>query len=342
MSRESRILFIERYGIGDGVLSTPAIEGLRQASPDAEITTFTTSGVAELRRPCPHINRIVESEAQPGVNLGAFDVIVDLTGKLSTARLSRALGAPVRIGCPWWITRLLARRYYTHIVRPGPGAHVCTHKCDLAAVAGATQFPASPRLWLTDDDRQEAAAWLRSAGLENAAQIVALNPSGHSRGRAWPAAGFVAVCDAIGAIAGARAVLIGARDDLPRAQAIAAAAAHKPAIAAGALKLRQTAALMSHCSAIVTGDTGPMHLAAAAGVRVVALFGRSDPSWSGPAGLGHIVLTAGMGCSPCRGTPHSRYRVCLNGYSCMGRITPEQVIAALRQTLTHSKGIPSR
>ena len=341
MNRRPRILLIERYGIGDGVLSGPAVEGLREAYPDAHITSLATAGVAELRRPSPLIDQVIVVDAGLPGGIGPFDIIVDLTGKLSTARLARRIGAPMRAGTPWWPTRLFARRFYTHTVRPRPGIHVVEHKCDLAIATGASRCPGPPRLWLTEQDHEAAARWLQAAGIRQDDCIIAVNPGSHSRGRAWHAEGFAAVCNAVAEIEGGVAVVIGGSEDVSAAQRIAALARRPPTVAAGRLTLLQTAALLSRCAAIVTGDSGPMHIAAALGARVVALFGRSDPTWSGPSGEGHVVVTAGLPCSPCRGMPHSRYRICLRRYSCMGRITPEQVVGALHQVLDKSRSVAS-
>ena len=341
MNKGPRILLIERYGIGDGVLSGPAIEALRKAYPDAHITSLATAGVAELRRPCPLIDHVIVMDRGFPGSIGPFDITVDLTGKMSTARLARRTEAPLRVGTPWWTTRLLAGLFYTHTVRPRPGIHVVEQKCDLAIAAGASRCLAPPRLWLTDEDHQAADAWLRSADINGSERIVALNPGSRSHGRAWHAEGFAAVCDAVAGIEGGVAVVIGGSEDVSMAQRIAALARHPPAVAAGMLTIRQTAALLSRCTAIVTGDTGPMHIAAAVGTRVVALFGRSDPRWSGPFGTGHVIVTAGLPCSPCRGMPHSRCRICLRRCSCMGRITPEQVVGALHQVLDQSRSVAS-
>jgi ADP-heptose:LPS heptosyltransferase len=337
MSKPQRILLIEQYGIGDGVLSTPAIAGVRKAHPDAHITSLAAAGVAELRHPCPLVDRVAEISPGPMPDLGQFDMIVDLTGKLSTARLARRLRAPVRVGCPWWTGRLFVGLFYTRRVAARRGIHVVEHKCDIAVAAGASGCPVRPEIWLTEQDHEAAKSWLHAAGIDADDCVVAVNPGARSRGRAWRVDRYAAVCDALRQSEGCAAIVVGGPEDVVAARNIAALCSSKPAVAAGMLTVRQTAALLSRCAALVTGDTGPMHIAAAVGTRVIALFGRSDPWWSGPLGEGHVIVTAGLACSPCRGMPHLRHRICLTRYACMDRITPEQVIGALHQVLDHRR-----
>jgi len=106
------------------------------------------------------------------------------------------------------------------------------------------------------------------------------------------------------------------------AENIASLARYKPVILTGKITLLQLGAVLKQCALLVTGDTGPLHIATAMGTSVVALFGAADPSRTGPLGAGHRVVQAkGVPCVPCRS------RACNNAIplECMKRISPKDV-----------------
>ncbi len=123
-------------------------------------------------------------------------------------------------------------------------------------------------------------------------------------------------------------MLVGGPDDVLLCEEITAKAALKPLVLAGKTTLLQLAALLKQSDVLVTGDTGPMHIATAVGTPVVALFGAADPARTGPVGDRHrIVQAAEVVCVPCRS------RVCRNkNYrDCMEKISPEMVFDAVAE-----------
>jgi len=333
------LLLIEEYGLGDAVLATPALEALAARYPTVQITTIGPPAVVEVRRPCPLVHEVVDSRLFP-IGLGkteflrrrAFDAVADLTGKFRTGLLAWRTRASQRVGTPWWRPPWLASLFYTDIVPCSSKIHVVQHKADIARALGAERVPDRLRLWLTHEDKTQAEQWLARHEVRAGECLVALNPGGASRGRQWTIRGFAQVCRQL-ARRGMRCVITGGAQDRHAAEAIAGESGGSPLVAAGEMSVGGTAALLSRCAAIVTGDTGPMHLAAAVGTPVVALFGRSDPSWSGPWGVEHVIVSKEMECSPCRGQPGMSWRRCRRNYACMSEITADEVIQALDSCL---------
>jgi ADP-heptose:LPS heptosyltransferase len=332
------ILLIEQYGLGDGVLCTPALEALAAAHPQARITTYASPLVAQLRKPCPLIHEIICAGEEDKLLGGRFDATVDFAGRFRIARLCRRIGSPIRVGAPWWPFRLGASFFYTHVVRDKPGRHVVEHKLDLARRLGAqVNGPVKLRLWLTPEAEEGAQRWLAQEGA--GPRLLALNiGGGGSRersqlGRQWPIGAFAELAGLARKSLGLEPVVVGGPEDVPRSRQLVSLASERVLVAAGRLSILETAALLKKCQAAASSDTGPMHLAAAVGIPIVAIFGRSDPRWSGPWGE-HEIVSAGFACSPCRGRPHSRWRPCLRNYSCMAAVQPEQVFSALVRLLS--------
>ena len=121
-------------------------------------------------------------------------------------------------------------------------------------------------------------------------------------------------------------VFIGASDDVPIVAEIQKRMQTRPIILAGQTSLKELAALLKMSPLLITNDSGPMHLAAAVGTPVVALFGPTDPKKIGPYGKGHVVLQHAEQCTACRtGTkgPHS----------CLEAISIEEVIDVVNHVL---------
>jgi ADP-heptose:LPS heptosyltransferase len=122
-------------------------------------------------------------------------------------------------------------------------------------------------------------------------------------------------------------------------QEIAGRATARPLDLSGKLDILQLGAVLEQCSAVVSGDTGPMHVATAVGTPVIGLFGPTDPARTGPIGRGHTVLQApGVDCVPCRD------RTCRNPryLECMDGITPEAVASAVAAKLNADRRNTSR
>ena len=124
-------------------------------------------------------------------------------------------------------------------------------------------------------------------------------------------------------------LLIGGPEDVQLAAQIAERAAFKPVNLAGKARLLQLAAVLERTDMLVTGDTGPLHVASAMGTRIVALFGAADPERTGPTGTGYRVLQSDAPCVPCRS------RTCRNEtyLTCMESISAERVFAAIKELL---------
>lgn len=174
-----------------------------------------------------------------------------------------------------------------------------------------------PRIWLTSDEEQDAHALLETV-LPGARAPVALHPYATHALKAWPEGHWRRLVSLLDD-AGIPWLVLGAGTPLFPGD---------PRDITNVTNLRQSTAVLSRCRALVSGDSGPMHLAAAVGTPVVALFGPTTREWGFfPAGPCDTVLERDLPCRPC--SLHGKFACPRNG-ECLAAISPEAVLAALQ------------
>jgi len=245
-----------------------------------------------------------------------YDLVVDLQGLLRSALLAYATGAPVRVGsaearegAPW---------FYTHQV-PMSVVHAVDRNLALVHALGipvaAIDFGFSKGT--------VAASCFHNMGVPEETPMAVLHPITRRKNKQWPLENFTALADRLHR-AGLMPVFIGAPSDRLAIDTILSSMKQSGINRAGHLGWPQLIALFRQAKWVIGNDSGPLHLAAAAGARVVALFGPTDPMRVGPYGEGHRVVRQTLGCIGC-----TRHR-CRNDHACMNAISVEHVVSALQ------------
>ena len=170
---------------------------------------------------------------------------------------------------------------------------------------------------------------LKEVGL-NGKRIVAVHPMALWPTKLWKSQSFSELADRLEKELGLGVIFTGGEQDRASVEEITARVSSSPVNFCGRLDLLELAALFNRCALVISTDTGPMHLAAAMGTPVVALFGPTSPARTGPYGPGHVVVRTGVPCSPCF------KRRCADP-KCMYEITPDLVLQAVEQVLKLSK-----
>jgi len=272
-----------------------------------------------------------------------FDCVIDLTDGDRSAILALLSGAAIRIGFNEehrWRGLL-----YTSVVQTDPKSHRVER--DLEAVRALGIEPKAGPLVLrtSPQDDEEAAKLLEEVGVGGARgpvapelatgggpPLVLLHPGARYWFKAWPAERFAELADRLNKVLGCRVLVGGDASDRGVAEVIRRRARSAPTVVAGRTTLLQLAALLKHCTLFIGNDNGPMHIAAALGTPVVALFGPSDPAVWGPRGGRAEVLYKGLDCRQCF------HPTCKRGEeSCMNQISVDEVFAAARQLLGNQK-----
>jgi heptosyltransferase-2 len=339
-----KILVRATNWVGDAVMSLPALEAIRRRWPQAEIAVLGRDWVADLFRGQGCADRILVFD-HPGRHRGAlglerlarelreerFDAAVLLQNAFQAAWLAWRAGIPERIGYArdargWLLTRPVAVPQPGEIPSPEPYYYL-----ELLRRAGwLDELPRIERIRLRIEpaalDRAEAT--LVAAGARRGSVRVALAPgASYGAARCWPPERFAQLADRFIAEFGADVIVFGAAAERATAERIAAAMRQRPVVLAGRTKIGELPALCARCHLFLGNDSGGMHVAAAAGVPVVALIGPTDPAATAPLTPELRLVQAPVSCSPCF------LRECPVDHRCMTRITVEMVREAAREWL---------
>jgi len=333
-----RILFIKPSSLGDIVHALPTLAALRHRFPQAHIAWLVKRQWAELVERVEGLDRVWAvgpgvaewlSEV-PRLRAEKFDLAVDLQGLFRSACMARLAGCPVRVG--FANGREGSSLFYTRQVAvPTPDMHAVDRYLLVADALGAAK-QATPqfRFRISPADREQVAEVLDRTGIRAGAPWIAMNVSARWPTKRWPVESFAAVADRLCEESMGPVVLIGGPDDRVDAQAVTALTKKSSMKdATGLTPLGLLPALLQSASLLLTNDSGPMHVAAAVGTPVIALFGPTSAARTGPYGKNHRVLARQLPCSPCfsRRCRNPIERECLTG------IAPAEVVEAVRGQL---------
>jgi heptosyltransferase I len=325
-----RILIIKPSSLGDVIHALPTVNLVRRKFPGATITWLINDNLASLlKKDCPIIDGLI---AFPRREFGSlwrlpqilkfmrrlraekFDIVIDLQGLLRSGLMTRATRAPRRIGLS--DAREGSRSFYNEIVQV-PRAHAVDRYLLAAHHLGCEPGPVEFPLGSTPSD----VSYIEDL-VPQARPLIAVNPSARWETKLWGDDKFAAL---LKELPRDRVVLTGSAEDAPRIEKLSQDCANL----AGKTDLAQLAEVYRRCAVVITNDSGPMHLAAAVGAPVVAIFGPTDPALTGPYGKQHIVLRSRIPCSPCL-KPYCTHTPRME---CMDLVTVEQVLAAAKPFL---------
>ena len=339
-----RILLIKPSALGDVVHALPVVATLKRRYPEIPLDWLIEEEAAPLLEGHPAVAEFVVSGRRrwqrqlkhpstiPGVlrEIRAFarrirrryDAVLDLQGLLKSGVYVLAAHAPIRVGladgregATWVLTHRVP-------VPPQP-IHAVDRYLALAAAVDAAEVVREFTIPLAQKDLDAATAAL--AGLPR--PVVVLHPAARWPTKLWENARWRALAAALGE-AGAGVVLTGAAADGAMARAIGEGLAPAPRSLAGRVSLKELAAVLRSADLMITVDSGPMHIAAAVGTPVLALFGATDPARTGPVGLGRVLRHA-LPCSPCL----RRRCVITDTLRCMRELEVPEVMNAAREML---------
>jgi heptosyltransferase III len=340
MPQNPRILVIRRRYLGDVVLLGSLFRNLRIHWPEARIAALVEPAYAGILALNPDVDEVLSPPKGaiewPGfigrLRGAAFTHTFDIDNTERTALISRLSGAGQRVALHHGSHPLRLRSFYTDVVHDPADVHekqsISEYYLKALLAAGVPLVSREIRLVPREADIAE---WRRFVGAQGKALLV--HPGSRSVPRIWPAERFAAVCDRAQDELGVQVVLAGGPSD-QRLLAEIRSKVRSHVLALGEPpSLPNLAALARSCSAVLCHDSGPMHVAAAVGTPVVALYGSQNPALFKPVGSGHRLMIPSMPCAPCQmpGTcvPGDSYKT-----YCVRRNTVEDVFAAVREVLS--------
>lgn len=335
-SSPPRILAIRFSSIGDILLTTPLLRAIRHRYPDAHLAMVTKERFAPLIQDNPRLNEVVtlaegQSLAQLAGTLRSkhYTHILDLHGSLRT----RALRLLVTARWSGYRNQRLAREVLIRFKKniyprdiPVPERYF-----DAAAELDVHPDGEPPEFFLNQRAQREASDWLDASGLPRQRGVVAVAPGAAHNTKRWPVEYWQAL---IGALTsqGMGTVVIGGPEDRDIGRTVAASGGSLAVSAAGEFGLQGTGALLSRCKALVSGDTGVMHMANGVNTPVVALFGPTVRAFGFfPYSPRAIVLERDLGCRPC--TAWGTERCPLGHHRCLRDILPAEVEQVVKRLM---------
>jgi heptosyltransferase-2 len=330
----ARILVRMPNWIGDAVMATPALMAIRQAFPAARLTVVANPLVAELFSFHPGCDQVIvfdklgKHRGLPGflrfcreLRRERCDFAVLLQNAFEAAVMALLAGIPRRAGYRTDGRGLLLTAAVPAVDKKH-GLHHVDYYLRMLRQLGMSADDRRLLLALTPGEERRAVELLGSG------EWVVINPgASYGAAKRWVPERFAVVADGLAAEYGVKVVLTGGPGEAEIGADIVRAMHGEALNLIGRTSVRELMAVLARCRLLVTNDSGPMHVAAAFGVPVVAVFGPTDHTTTSPLVEACRIVRSEVECAPCM------LRECPTDHRCMTRVTADDVLAAARELL---------
>lgn len=317
-----RILIRSSNWLGDAVMSVPAARAIKKGRPDAHLTILAPEKIAPMWKLIPEVDDVLSLPSQSlfaVMRLIArqeeFDAAVLFPNSLRSAL--EAWRIPRKVGYRGHMRAWLLNQIVREPRRPGPPEHHairflrmandCGADVDLAATINNFSLP--------------------QTNIKHQASVGLCPGAEYGPAKRWLPERFAEVATTISARSKSKWILFGTKKDQAIGQRLAEALGDDCVNRIGQTTLEELISELRTCHALLSNDTGTMHLAALLGVPVVAVFGSTEPALTGPLGNGHAIVRDHVECSPCF------LRECPIDFRCMNQVTSQRVIDAMMSIL---------
>jgi len=337
-----RLVVISPNWLGDAVMALPAIADLRRHYQSAHLTIAARPSVAPMFAMVEGIDQVMTLPGGGGLRAitgwrhdvrvlkeGSFDTAVLLPNSFATAFVASKAGIPERWG---YAADSRAGMLTRAIPRPHAELHQCAYYQTLTMALGIEAGPPHAKV---SPDAGKARELLREIGLDIDEPLVVFAPgAAYGRAKQWLPERFAELAHAIINDRGWSVLMVGANvdrptcDDITRRLPKTGTRINRLIDFCGKSDIPTLAGILSQARAVVSNDSGAMHLAGAVGAKVIAIFGptnehRTSPLSAGPTAPSPVVITHEVFCRPCM------LRECPIDHRCMRRITAAEVLKAI-------------
>jgi len=338
-----RILIIKPSSLGDIVHALPVLAGLRAAYPHAHIAWLAGSSFADFLAGHPMLNEVIPFDRrrygrmlQSGrifteflrfvgqLRKRRFDLVIDLQGLVRSGFLAWASGARRRIG--FARAREFAWAFYSHRVHcPRSDRHAVDKNLRLAEALGLDVRSAAFPLGLRDEELAAVRTLLVDSAGCPLNRFVAVVPGARWDSKRWQPECLAELIDRMRQGDLPPVVLLGAASDRTFTDGVLAHCRSPVVDLVGRTSLRQLAAVLAQAELVVCHDSGPMHIAAALGKPLVAIFGPTNPARTGPYSPSARIVALPLKCAPCY-----RRQCPLGHHDCMRKLGVDEVLTAVQ------------
>jgi len=331
------ILVVSSTAIGDTLLSTPAIRAVRERYPAAHITAHFNVRNWELFENNPHIDGIIPYHGGYKKFLKTvrefrrqkFDLVLIFHGNEPQATPMAYLSGAR------FILKFPKSREFSFLLSnnseqmPDASLHVIKKRLKLAELVGCSSSAKEMVLPEREEGKSFIAQFLKECGMKAENLLIGFQAGASTVGRIWPSNRFIELGRRlVAASSQVRVIITGSPQEYALCREIADGIGERAMVTAGRIPLKYLPSLVKRFRAVITGDTGILHMAVAVGTTVIALFVPSTPKDTGPLYdlHKHVVIHKEMPCNPCNSNK------CESPF-CMELITVDEVFAAVRKFL---------
>ena len=345
----SSILVIQLWGIGESILTLPAVDALRKKFPKAELNVLVTSRNEDVYYNNKNINKTVKINLNPFSILNfiiknnqKYDFVIDMEEYLNISSIISFFVGKRIVG----YSHNARARLYTSKVKYNDKQHAVQTFLDLARVLNINYTINNlPKLNFSKNDKRFVDKFLKNNNIKSNDFVVCVAPGAaeSAKARMWPYERYAELCDEIASRYNAKIIFVGASNEAELIDEIQKNMENnsKTINAAGKITLNQLFYLIGKSNFFIGNDAGPMHIAAAQGVKTLGLFGPNLPLRFGPYGKGNIGLYKGYNCefSPCINVHKGQVPDCLyprnsNDYQkCMKNISVNDVLKEVEKLI---------
>jgi heptosyltransferase-2 len=319
--------------VGDGVMTLPALEAVRECFPKSTLVVLARPWVVPLFENHPMIDKVMSLGKSSGylrnaaailktvlqIRKGSFDLAILFQNAFEAALIAYLGGVKHRVGYDTDHRRFLLSH---PVVRDKDKIHKhqVEYYLSLVRTMGCDTKVKNPQLFASGDHREKMCSLLSEKGVGRSDFVLGLGPGAvYGPAKRWPAERFAAIGDMAVERWGARIIILGSNKEKDICTRVSGTM-NQPCIdLCGRVSLGEAVALVGRCNLFLSNDSGLMHIASALNIPLVAIFGSTDPFATGPRGAEARVVRHQVDCAPCM------LPVCPKDFRCMLGIETQEV-----------------
>ncbi len=345
------ILIIKIAAIGDLLLITPAVRGIRRNFPQARITLLVGKWSRSIINGNPNIDEIIDVPDEIFFKImplslisliirlrkRKFDMVFVWHRSMAFRFFSWLLGIKTRVG----FSRNGNAMFLSHYVEENPKIHEIHEYQSTLIPLEIESAGIDMDLVISEEDKRFADNLWKEYALSDRDIVLGIAPAGGKNPKEvvplkhWPREYFAELSDKLIEQKNARVIFLGSKDDAAVVRDVLSMMRGRAVDLCGKTNLKQAAAVIQKCKVFIGNDSAPMHIAAAVKTPVISLFGPTDPKELAPLDYKHVYLYAEAECSPCY--KNGRFPDCKTK-DCMYKITPEEVSKVVYDILKQVRG----